>query len=506
MKKAILFARVSTRRQEEEGLSLENIQVPRLEEYAKEKDLEIVERFVFQESADRKIRKRFTEVMEYMKNHDDVEAIIAFRVDRVTRNYRDAVAMDSLRVDLKKELHFVDDRLVLTYKSSGRDIQDWDLKVFIAKQTINRLKDDAQNTIRTKLSRGETPNTAPYGYKNVTLDDGRKWVEKDPFENPIVSRAFELYIKEIYSYATLAKQLRTEFGVNIQRSQVERILCNPFYAGFILSDGKEYPHHYELTIDYDEYQLAKDIRTNKRKVYRKYDTKPFVFRGTVYCKDCGCLITPEVKEKHQKNGNIHQYKYYHCTNSKKEHRGKVHWVREEEMNSQVANILKGLVIPDEQVEWLKSSLRDSHEGKKEYIESKQSLFESEIRKYGKRLEVLYEDKLDGSITREQYQELSEKYSKKQKEFERKLANLLDTNKDYYDTACDILDLASRAYELYLGSELDEKREILNLLFQDLYLKDEKLVYKLNKPFDSILVCNDQHDWLREKDSNLQPTG
>jgi DNA invertase Pin-like site-specific DNA recombinase len=48
MKKAILFARVSTRRQEEEGLSLENIQVPRLEEYAKEKDLEIVERFVFQ--------------------------------------------------------------------------------------------------------------------------------------------------------------------------------------------------------------------------------------------------------------------------------------------------------------------------------------------------------------------------------------------------------------------------------------------------------------------------
>ena len=99
------------------------------------------------------------------------------------------------------------------------------------------------------------------------------------------------------------------------------------------------------------------------------------------------------------------------------------------------------------------------------------------------------------ITREQYQELSEKYSKKQKEFERKLANLLDTNKDYYDTACDILDLASRAYELYLGSELNEKREILNLLFQNLYLKDEKLVYKLNKPFDSILVCNDRLEWL-----------
>lgn len=502
MKKAVLFARVSTKRQEEEGLSLENIQIPRLEEYAQENGLEVVEKFVFQESADRKIRKRFTEVMEYMKKHDDVEAIIAFRVDRITRNYRDAVEMDSLRVDLKKELHFVDDRLVLTAKSSGRDIQDWDLKVFIAKQTINRLKDDAQNTIRSKLSRGETPNTAPYGYKNVTLDGGKKWVVKDVEKNPIVYRTYELYIKGIYSYVTLAKQLTKEFGIKIDKSQVERILCNPFYAGYILSDGKEHPHNYELTIDYETYELAKDIRTDKRKVYKKYDTKPFVFRGSIYCSDCGCLITPEIKVKHQKNGNIHKYKYYHCTNSKKEHKGKVSWIREEVLNSNVADVLKSLVIPEDEVEWLKSSLRDSHEGKKEFMEGKQSLFESEIRKYGKRLEGIYEDKLDGSITREEYQDLSEKYSKKQKEFERKLANLLDTNKDYYDTACDILDLASRAYELYLGSELDEKREILNLLFQNLYLKDENLVYELNKPFDSILVCNDQHDWLREQDSNL----
>ena len=42
MKKAILLARVSTKRQEDEGLSLKKIQVPKLREYAHENDLNIV--------------------------------------------------------------------------------------------------------------------------------------------------------------------------------------------------------------------------------------------------------------------------------------------------------------------------------------------------------------------------------------------------------------------------------------------------------------------------------
>ena len=56
----------------------------------------------------------------------DTLAIISFRVDRVTRKYRDAVIFDDLRLEYEKEIHFVDDRLVLTSKTIGRDIQDWD--------------------------------------------------------------------------------------------------------------------------------------------------------------------------------------------------------------------------------------------------------------------------------------------------------------------------------------------------------------------------------------------
>lgn len=81
-----------------------------MREYANDREIEVVKEFVFQESADRKRRVSFYEVVDYLKKNKDIQSIITFRVDRATRNYRDAVAMDDLRVDFDKHIHFVDDR------------------------------------------------------------------------------------------------------------------------------------------------------------------------------------------------------------------------------------------------------------------------------------------------------------------------------------------------------------------------------------------------------------
>lgn len=150
MKKGIILARVSTPEQQKTGLSIEEIQLPQLRDYAKENDIEIIREFVFQETASQKLRKKFDEMIDFIKASKDISVIIAFRVDRMTRNYRDAVEMDILRTEYHKELHFVNDRLVLDEKSVGRDIQDWDLKVFLAKQHINRCQEDARNTLESK--------------------------------------------------------------------------------------------------------------------------------------------------------------------------------------------------------------------------------------------------------------------------------------------------------------------------------------------------------------------
>src|SRR3990167_9595394 len=126
---AVILARVSTAKQEEEGLSLDN-QLNTLRTYAKERDLQVVREFRFSESADSKIRHKFLEMIEYVKGNPDIQAVIAYRVDRITRNYRDAVLIDDLRTNYGKEIHFVHERLVVGPKTVGRDIGDWDTRVY----------------------------------------------------------------------------------------------------------------------------------------------------------------------------------------------------------------------------------------------------------------------------------------------------------------------------------------------------------------------------------------
>lgn len=316
--KAIILARVSTKRQELEGLSLEDIQLPRMREYAEDKGIEVVKEFVFQESADRKRRNSFDEVVEYIKKHKDVQAIITFRVDRVTRNYRDAVTIDDLRVDYDKEIHCVDDRLILTSKSKGRDIQDWDLKVFLAKQHINRLKDDAVYTKQSKAEKGELSGPAPFGYKNTIRDNNPKlkWVTPLEPQATIVKKIFEWYATSSYSMDTIRAKVKEQFNISLHKGKIDDILKRKFYYGIIVYEGKEYPHHYEKLITLELFERVQQIKAGFNKKHSKYAGKPYVYRGLIKCGVCGCAITPELHKGHV---------YYHCTGYKGKHKSR--WVK-----------------------------------------------------------------------------------------------------------------------------------------------------------------------------------
>lgn len=69
----------------------------------------------------------------------------------------------------------------------------------------------------------------------------------------------------------------------------------------------------------------------------------------------------------------------------------------------------------------------------------------------------------------------------------------------------VLDLIDRAHELFVSSEVEEKRQLIKLVLSNLRLDDEKLVYDAQKPFDILLNSFDSQRWCARKDSNLRPT-
>lgn len=98
MKKAIIFARVSTKRQEKEGLSLREIQLPQARKYAEKHNLKVVKEYIVGETGGAyKERKQFDEMIEFLRKNEDIEDVISFRIDRLTRSFKDAVVIDELR-------------------------------------------------------------------------------------------------------------------------------------------------------------------------------------------------------------------------------------------------------------------------------------------------------------------------------------------------------------------------------------------------------------------------
>ena len=100
------------------------------------------------------------------------------------------------------------------------------------------------------------------------------------------------------------------------------------------------------------------------------------------------------------------------------------------------------------------------------------------------------------------------YEKKRKEYRsnqetllKKMDNAKEADEAYYINAEYILNLASRAKELFESSEPEQKRQLINLSLQNLRLDGENLCYDWIKPFDAIAESVESTKWLPSLDSN-----
>jgi site-specific DNA recombinase len=474
-------------------LSLKEIQLPLLREYAQEKGFTLSQEFVFSETADQKIRTKFNEMIDYIKKNKDVKSIIAYRVDRMTRNYRDAVLINDLIVENDIEVHFVHDKLVINRNSIGRDICDWDTKVFLAKQFLNRLREDAIYSGNHMLKSGLWPSKAPFGYKNIALEKRKKWIEPDPVKSEIVKAIFQLYGTGSISMASISKRIREEFGFKICKGSIDQILKNKFYMGVMSFGGQEFPHGYEILIPKQLFERVQDVKAGHHKKKVKYAGLPFAYRGLFVCAECGSAITPEIKKG--------KYIYYHCTESKQGKHG-AKWIREEELTKQLSETFRGLKIPQEVLDDMVDTLKQSHEDKQKFHSDLFNNYKSEYEKYQSRIDAMYLDKLDRKISASDYERRLIVYQNKQEELQMRMNNLHEANKEYYLNAKKLLELSSKALDIFESSDFEVKSELVNFTLQNLRLNGSNIEYEWAVPFNTVHKYASRKEWHARQDSNL----
>jgi len=197
------------------------------------------------------------------------------------------------------------------------------------------------------------------------------------------------------------------------------MLKNPIYYGYfhwnnILYKGKHSPIvSKEL---FDAVQSAFDSH-NRPKNPKKHK---FAFSGLLTCEKCGCAITSEIKKG--------KYVYYHCTSYKGKCGNKA--IREEVLIEKFGEIVKKVQIDSNILNWLKEALKESHKDEKKYHNSQIDNLQKQYAKYNNRLDRLYEDKLDGIITKEFFEGKYKHWSKEQQDILSSIEKHKNANANY----------------------------------------------------------------------------
>jgi site-specific DNA recombinase len=254
MKKAVIYARVSSKDQEREGYSIP-AQLKLLREYAARNEMQIMREFVDVETAKTPGRKRFGEMVHFFEQNGNPRCVIVEKTDRLYRNFRDCVTLE----DLEVEIHLAKEGQVIEKNARSQAKLVHGIQVVIARNYIDNLREEVRKGMREKAEQGIYPSRPPLGYRNNKLEHT---IEIDPPNVPIAKRIFELYATGKYSLASLRKVIQAEFGKKFQKGYLHKLLRNPFYNGLFMWDGKKYRGTHPVFVHPAVFQRTQEVLNN----------------------------------------------------------------------------------------------------------------------------------------------------------------------------------------------------------------------------------------------------
>lgn len=498
--KCILMARISSEEQES-GFSLE-AQENLLLDYAQEKEFKIAKRFIFTESAkESDKRKIFKDILDYLETHNDCHLWLVEKTDRISRNFEDYILVDKwLKKDDQNKVIFVKQNLTVHKNSLAHEKFMWGIHTLLANNTINNSSDEIKKGMRQKAENGCFPGKAPLGYINrqtiISSDIVLRTIDIDPVRLPLIEKAFKYYASGNYTLTTLAEKmyqegLTTKAGRKLSKTIMDEVLKDDFYIGWFDWNKKKYkgthPHAVSREL-FDLVQIQLGSRTAGK--LRKH---AFTYKGLIRCV-CGYAATGTIEKK---------YIYYGCSHYKPCNQKK--YINEEKVNEQVGALLDSLKMPDDILEILKEQLKSEHTSEMSIQNKVLEDLKRRLTVLKNRLDILYNDKLDGIINLETYQEKQKQISEQIEEITGQIEKYNNKSIDYAQTGSIILELASHAKDIFLHRTSDEKRLLLSFVISKIVLRDGNLEFQLKKPFDIILNGFKSKDWCPHQDSNLEPS-
>jgi site-specific DNA recombinase len=265
--RAVIYVRVSTKEQVDDGNSL-STQEKICREYCNRNHYEVADIFIEQgESAKTANRTELQRLFNYCSDSkNNVSTVVIYKLDRLSRSTDD---YSYIRLLLKK--------YGVEIKSTSENFENNPVGRFMENTLANIAQFD--NDIRAERCAGGMRDAmrdgryvwmAPIGYDNVKVD-GRHTIEINPVMGPLIAKTFDLISTNVYLIEEVRKMMTNEGLVNkvgkpLAKSYFYHLLRNKLYTGWIIKFGEKHRGTFTPIVSEEVFgQVQKILKNRGRK-------------------------------------------------------------------------------------------------------------------------------------------------------------------------------------------------------------------------------------------------
>lgn len=498
--KALIYCRVSDTKQKIEGSGLES-QEFRCRQYAAEKSYIVDKVFHDDVSGGGDFAKRpgMIALLNYLEKNRKHNFVVIF--DDLKRLARDTMFHWQLRHAMG---NFGARLECLNYKFDDTPEGEFIETLFAAQGQLERKQIGRQTRQKTKarLEAGYHAFIAPVGFKySKSKMQGRILVRDEPVASVIAemmagfaSGRFQTKRECKYFLESRPEFPKTASG-KIGNSQVDMILQNPLYAGYIeykpwgvsLRKGQ-----HDGMVSYETFLKIQDRLLGRTHAPARKDlNQDFPLRNAVAC-ECGNALTACWSK-----GRNGLHPYYLCQNRKCEHKGKS--IRRDVLEGEFETLLKSLVPTRPLINTASKMFKTLWEHRRDSQLAHKAQIEKHLRKVEKDIENILDrivDAQSGAVIAA-FEKRIEALQKEKIVLEEKLNHSEHPAKPFdqmYRTAMVYL---KNPFEIWHLGAFEEKRAVLKLTFTNRLIYDRKTGYRtpeLSLPFNALKGFQ-MHDYI-----------
>lgn len=316
-RQAVLYTRVSSKRQVEEGHGLES-QATRCQEYADRKGYQVIKTFKERAVSGGTLdRPSFNALLSFIRDHGSDGMIVV--IDDISRFARDNESHWALRRTLKETGGTLESPTV-NFGEDPDSILIENLLASVSQHQRQKNAEQTKNRMWARTMNGYWCFHAPAGYKYETVRGHGKMLVRDEPSASIIAEALEGFASGRFDTQAEVKRfleskpdfIKKYATRTIRYEEVRRLMDRPHYAGYIEVPEWDIPlrkAQHQVLISFETFErIQARLKEGARVPFRKDVSHDFPLRGCVVCAECNHPMTSCWSKS--KTGKKHPY--YMC--------------------------------------------------------------------------------------------------------------------------------------------------------------------------------------------------